>query len=627
MNSRPFVSIVVPTRNRARLLRDCVESLFGQDYPSDRYEVIVVDDGSADDTPSVVRELSGLRAPHLRDVRSSGRGANAARNEGVRMARGDLIAFVDDDVEVPPTWLRAVDDGCDRYSDAECFGGRIRLRLEGKAPRHCARDRLGESELDYGDSERSVDEVTSADMIVRRSGILRVGLFNEALPAGAGDEHEWQLRLRQAGGRIVYLPQAWLWHRRRTEDLRLFRLIRSRFRYGARQILFERLVGLTPRLGDELRAIPRPVGHAIIRRCAGGLLIASRHAGRAWAIARLRGKPVRRPDAGTYPPIVSVVIPTRNRLPLLREAVASAMAQTFSRWELIVVDDASSDGTSEWLATLRDSRVKALRLEQHSERSTARNRGLEAARGEYVLFLDDDDRLSTTALETLARAISRRASAVAAVGVRLFFREDGYRWRSPHPRFRWERWAWHDVVAGWAPVHGQCLFRATAVRACGGYDPRFVIAQDHDLWLRLARLGPVVLDPGLVLEYRIHAGQRTETDENAICLHIRRESVGSLAGRERSQGERFVEAWSRWRTAEAAKDRGERWAALRSYLGVVRAAPALLRSPITGPLLIKEILKALLALLIGSQGVKGLGGAKVRGNRVPHPMRPSSQGD
>ncbi len=594
MQPLPFLSVVVPTRNRAVLLRDCVESLLVQNFPSDGYEVIVVDDGSADETSYVVPAIHARsKHPDVRYVRSSGRGLNVARNEGLDAARGDLIAFVDDDTDVPPAWLRAVAEGSDRHPDADCFGGRIRLRFEREPPRHCARDRLGDGELDYGDFERPVDAVWGANMILRRSGIRRVGPFEETL-SGRGDEEEWQLRLRQAGGRIVYLPQAWIWHRRAARDVRLLRLVGSRFRYGREQVFFELLVGLLPRLGDELRAIPRSLGHALIRRCAGGLLIASRRAGRAWAIARLGGKALRPSAPGTYPPIVSVVIPTRNRLPLLREGVASVIAQTFSRWELIVVDDASSDGTSEWLATLRDPRVKALRLEQHSERSTARNRGLEAVRAPYVLFLDDDDRLCATALETLTRALSSHPEAVAAVGVRLFFREEGYRWRSPHPRFRWERWAWHDVVAGWAPVHGQCLFRATAVRACGGYDPRFVIAQDHDLWLRLARLGPVVLDPGLVLEYRIHAGQRTETDENAICLHIRRESVGSLAGRERSQGERFVEAWSRWRTAEAAKDRGERWAALRSYLGVVRAAPALLRSPITGPLLIKEILKALL---------------------------------
>src|SRR5437879_843479 len=112
-------------------------------------------------------------------------------------------------------------------------------------------------------------------------------------------------------------------------------------------------------------------------------------------------------------PVVTVVIPTRNRLPLLQESVANVRAQTFTDWELIVVDDASEDGTWSWLSSLADSRIRVIRLARHSERSAARNRGLVEARGEFVLFLDDDDRLYPRALERLADALARHSDAVA----------------------------------------------------------------------------------------------------------------------------------------------------------------------------------------------------------------------
>ena len=95
----PFVSVVVPTRDRAELLGDCLSSLAAQEYPIERYEVIVVDDGSRDRTPEVVQAMrTQASGPPLHYIQPCGRGPNAARNAGLRVARGELIAFVDDDV-------------------------------------------------------------------------------------------------------------------------------------------------------------------------------------------------------------------------------------------------------------------------------------------------------------------------------------------------------------------------------------------------------------------------------------------------------------------------------------------------------------------------------------------------
>src|SRR5947208_15659485 len=107
-----------------------------------------------------------------------------------------------------------------------------------------------------------------------------------------------------------------------------------------------------------------------------------------------RGNLTGRSMNGCYP-LVSAVIPTRNRLGFLQEAVESARRQTYANWELIVVDDASEDGTWVWLCSLNDLRIRTFRLEHRSERSIARNQGLSKARGEFALFLDDDDLLQS----------------------------------------------------------------------------------------------------------------------------------------------------------------------------------------------------------------------------------------
>jgi glycosyltransferase involved in cell wall biosynthesis len=90
-------------------------------------------------------------------------------------------------------------------------------------------------------------------------------------------------------------------------------------------------------------------------------------------------------------PLVTVVIPTWNRLPLLREAVASVIAQTYPAWELVIVDDGSTDGTAAWVRSLGDPRVRLLEVPRLAHVGRLRNLGARAGRGALVSFLDSDD--------------------------------------------------------------------------------------------------------------------------------------------------------------------------------------------------------------------------------------------
>ena len=87
-------------------------------------------------------------------------------------------------------------------------------------------------------------------------------------------------------------------------------------------------------------------------------------------------------------PVVSIVLPTYNRLPLLREAVASVLTQTLKDWELIVVDDGSTDDTVAWLESIGDARVSVIPEPHTGNRSRLRNLGVARARTQWVAFLD-----------------------------------------------------------------------------------------------------------------------------------------------------------------------------------------------------------------------------------------------
>lgn len=285
-------SIVIPTRNRAAMLRACVTSVLASAYSGDQYEVIVVDDGSSDATRRVVESVrSGLRGLALHYAESKGRGLNAARNVGMAVASSDLVLFLDDDVEVPSTWLETFVDCALRHPSAGCIGGPIRLRLEGSPPRLCGREKLGETELDLGTEEIPVLAVWGANFGVRRWAMEVAGHFDESFRL-YGDEVEWQNRLRKAGVEILYSPKPWLWHRRTQQDLRLRNLIPRRFKKGMGEIALELAIGQPIDTAAALASIPRHLAHAVRRRCWWGVLAASLEAGRVWGRIR-RGPRVR----------------------------------------------------------------------------------------------------------------------------------------------------------------------------------------------------------------------------------------------------------------------------------------------------------------------------------------------
>ena len=165
----PAVTVVVPTRGRAAYLEVTLDSLCRQRSRA-AHELLVVDDGATDATPEVA-ERFGVRLIRHGERRS----LNAARNTGIREARADLIAFVDDDVLVPPGWLDALVEGAERHPEADAFGGPIRPRFEGHVPRGCGREDPPITTLDLGTEDVEATMVWGANFMVRRTFIERVG--------------------------------------------------------------------------------------------------------------------------------------------------------------------------------------------------------------------------------------------------------------------------------------------------------------------------------------------------------------------------------------------------------------------------------------------------------------------
>jgi glycosyltransferase involved in cell wall biosynthesis len=201
---------------------------------------------------------------------------------------------------------------------------------------------------------------------------------------------------------------------------------------------------------------------------------------------------------------VSVVIPTCGRADLLRCAVGTALGQGVDL-EVIVVDDASADGTAAWLADHRDGRLHVVRHDARRGVSAARNSGIRAARGMWTAFLDDDDVWAPDKLESqLSAATAAGRSWVYPGDVHV---DERLRVLGGGPPL-----SPVDVMA-MLPSHNtlpsgasNVMVRTELLTAVGDFDTSLQRTEDWDMWLRLARIGPPAWVPRPLVAYRHHHG-------------------------------------------------------------------------------------------------------------------------
>jgi glucosyl-dolichyl phosphate glucuronosyltransferase len=215
MPDAPTFSIVLCTRNRAQLLEEALESLLLLDYPADEVELLLVDNASNDDTP-LVAERFRKRAPFfVRVIREAETGLSAARNRGIREARGHYLFFTDDDQAVDPAVLR------EHARVAETFGARaiqggIALRFRRTRPewlRGSLASLLGETP-DRAEGDTSVP-LFGGNMVIRKEVFERHGGFRVDLGkgrAGYSEDSELSARLHASGELVVFAPSARVYH-------------------------------------------------------------------------------------------------------------------------------------------------------------------------------------------------------------------------------------------------------------------------------------------------------------------------------------------------------------------------------------------------------------------------------
>ncbi len=235
---------------------------------------------------------------------------------------------------------------------------------------------------------------------------------------------------------------------------------------------------------------------------------------------------------------VSVIIPTYNHRDFVLEALSSVFGQTYSRYEIIVVNDGSEDDTAAILApSIASGKIRYFE-QPNSGQAAARNRGISEAGGEFIALLDDDDLWPSDKLQWQVDEMISHPEMVLVYGYAESF---GLTSGCRHPdRKGPSGWVQSELLrANWLRSPGQALIRTSAIRRIRGFDHTLWGSDDWDCWIRLAAVGPFHYHPRLALNYRQHARNSTKEVmrlyENS--LKVLRKNLGSCPS---------VRTWRTW---------------------------------------------------------------------------------
>ena len=211
-------------------------------------------------------------------------------------------------------------------------------------------------------------------------------------------------------------------------------------------------------------------------------------------------------------PLVSIVTPCYNQGHFLRDAIESILTQIYPRIELVVVDDGSTDNTA---AVVADYPLARYLRQENRGVAEARNVGFGATKGEFILFVDADDRLAPNAVEAHLRCFAEHPKAGFVVGAIEHITSDGSYRGTPHsPILESEQYE-HLLGANHIANTIAVMFRRSVLETLGGFTTYFSPAEDYELLLRAARAFPSAHHSAVVAYYRRHA---TNTSRKGVIM-------------------------------------------------------------------------------------------------------------
>jgi len=542
---RPFVSILVPTYNRARFLPDALRSALSQNYP--HFEVIVVDDGSSDETPDTVKKFSDTRVRYVRKEHS---GAPATRNSCITEAKGEFLVWLDSDDMLQPHVLTSYADALIQSPDADVLYGDLIV-----TDAHFRPTREVNYQDWYGRNGDLLANLLHSNCIpnpgtmVRKSLYEKFGMYNESFRRAHDYELWTRFALKATFKRLPIKVVKWRWHDSNMSSGSVqydtsfdARIIHSMLETYALSELFptmdwrgkdqdkifasvyliiaQRLLNLKDVSGA---CVYLEKSHAVVPNPDTLQLrdtLLSNESQTEPSVAPLGSNPIPANQGPTttffsdkkFPvsaptndtkPLVSVIVPTHNRPELLAKALRSIQDQTFGDFEIIVVNDAGIDVSR--LVEHFNSRgtIRYINKKTNEGLAAARNSGIRAARGKYIAYLDDDDTYYPDHLQILIDYLEYSDAQVAYTDAHRALQEQKGETFTTVNRdipYREEFDTDRLLVENYIPVlcvmhERQCLDQV------GLFDESLPRHEDWDLWIRLSQKFPFVHIPKTTAEF------------------------------------------------------------------------------------------------------------------------------
>ncbi len=465
--ARFAVTVVIPTYNRRAILRKTLLALMSQTFAPELFEVVVVDDGSSDDTVSMLRQFKAPFA--LRVVAADHAGANAARNLGIQAAQGRVVLITGDDMIPEPSFLEAHATFHERHpGDMDAMLGFIEWSPEIAVTPFMKFivSAEGGQQFAFHEVRRGKADFRlfyTSNLSVKRDLLLNQPvLFDQDFTYPAYDDVELGYRLSAQGLQLHYNAMAVTCHH---HDITLAGFVQRQRKAGhmavvlarkhpelsqtylkiddalkARNAFGETQVARIMQVAQELekpdlqqlaliRSGAERFDRTYLQRVLHPVYQTLLQSAYAWGICEAVEQgvatiPLATACVASKPRFkVSIIIPVFNKLELTRQCLTTlASLPTMPEYEVIVVDNASSDGTAEFLATLGGD-VQVIRNPENYGFAVACNQGAKAARGAFLLFLNNDTIPTEGWLNALVDEVERHPD-VGVVGSKLLY-EDG----------------------------------------------------------------------------------------------------------------------------------------------------------------------------------------------------------
>ncbi len=528
------VSVIVCTRNRPQALQKCISSLLKN---NDReFELIIVDNApDNDDSKKIVEQF-----PHVRYVREERKGLDIARNTGAKCASHDIIAYTDDDVQIPVNWISNIKTSFSNPLTMAATGLVIPAELNTEAQYIFEKD-WGFNKgyvptiFDHQYFLTAVDEGVpawdvgaGANMAFRKEAFNLVGLFDERLDVGAagcsGDSEMWY-RILAAGWNCVYYPHLYVFHehRKALRDLskQLFSYMKGHVcallvqheKYGHKGNI-KRIRKTLPayyrsRFKQEFKNIITGNFSSLlteIKGCKAGKRFYYKHKNETQEISLSFPQGLLNEVTAKEQPLVSIIIPCYNQAHYLEEAINSAISQTYNNIEIVVVDDGSSDKTKNVCDAFQD--INYVRVERVGL-SAARNIGVQFSHGDYVVFLDADDYLYPGAVELNLYFFNTYKNVAFVSGIFDKIDEEGNYLNVRLAESKTELIYLSLLQGNYIGMEATVMYRRDLFfYFC--FDTQLRSCEDYDLNLRISRKLPAIHHQNKIAVYRMHSSNMSK---------------------------------------------------------------------------------------------------------------------